>query len=176
MCTQVQTALTVNTRAPSPEMKRWGRGVDHPPPSSAEVIERIELYLLYPSVQSMPVTLPSIYVPSKYITNYFQRALVYSFPLFFVPKSCFSGQNNLLPEITQTCFLVMAATFSPVSHKSKVYLRFNAASGCSNMSAEQTEFIGAPGVTGSLRYLQQSLFLDDSHFREICPPFCKAFK
>ena len=29
-----------------PEAKRSGRGVDHPPPSSAEVKERIELYLL----------------------------------------------------------------------------------------------------------------------------------
>ena len=28
-----------------PEIKRPGRGVDHPPPSSAEVEERIELYL-----------------------------------------------------------------------------------------------------------------------------------
>ena len=32
-----------------PGVKRPGRGVDHPPPSSAEVKERVELYLYYPS-------------------------------------------------------------------------------------------------------------------------------
>jgi len=32
-----------------PEVKRPGRGVDHPPPSSAEVEDRLELYLLLPS-------------------------------------------------------------------------------------------------------------------------------
>jgi len=36
-------------------VKRPGRGVDHPPPSSAEVKERIELYLYSPSGPSRPV-------------------------------------------------------------------------------------------------------------------------
>ena len=31
-----------------PGVKRPGRGVDHPPPSSAEVKERVELYLYSP--------------------------------------------------------------------------------------------------------------------------------
>ena len=42
-------------------VKRPGRGVDHPPPSSAEVKERVELYLYSPSGPSWPVlgrTLP----------------------------------------------------------------------------------------------------------------------
>jgi hypothetical protein len=42
-------------------VKRPGRGVDHPPPSSAEVKERVELYLYSPSGSSWPVlgwTLP----------------------------------------------------------------------------------------------------------------------
>jgi len=30
-------------------VKRWGRGVDHPPPSSAEVKKRVELYIYSPS-------------------------------------------------------------------------------------------------------------------------------
>ena len=38
-----------------PGLKRPGRGVDHPPPSSAEVKERIELYLCSPSGPSWPV-------------------------------------------------------------------------------------------------------------------------
>jgi len=32
-----------------PGVKRQGRGVDHPPQSSAEVKERVELYLYSPS-------------------------------------------------------------------------------------------------------------------------------
>jgi hypothetical protein len=43
------------------EVKQPGCGVDHPPPSSAEVKERVELYLYSPCVPSWPVlgrTLP----------------------------------------------------------------------------------------------------------------------
>ena len=38
-----------------PGVNRPGRGVDHPPPSSVEVKERIELYLYSPSGSSWPV-------------------------------------------------------------------------------------------------------------------------
>jgi hypothetical protein len=44
-----------------PGVKRRGRGVDHPPSSSAEVKERVELHLNSPSGPSWPVlrwTLP----------------------------------------------------------------------------------------------------------------------
>jgi hypothetical protein len=44
-----------------PGVKRPGRGVDHPPPSSAEVEGRVELYICFPSEPSWPVlgrTLP----------------------------------------------------------------------------------------------------------------------
>jgi hypothetical protein len=44
-----------------PGVKWPGRGVDHPPPSSAEVKEKAELYLYFPSGPSSPVlgqTLP----------------------------------------------------------------------------------------------------------------------
>jgi hypothetical protein len=47
-----------------PGVKRPGRGVDHPPPSSTEVKERVELYLYSPSGLSWPVvgrTLPLLY-------------------------------------------------------------------------------------------------------------------
>jgi len=39
------------------EVKRLGHGVDRPPPSSAEVKERVELYLYSPSGPSWPVVL-----------------------------------------------------------------------------------------------------------------------
>ena len=38
-----------------PGVKRPGRSVKHPPPSSAEVNERVELYLYSPSGPSCPV-------------------------------------------------------------------------------------------------------------------------
>jgi hypothetical protein len=38
-----------------PGVKRPGRGVDHPPPSSAEVKERVKLYFYSPSGPSWPV-------------------------------------------------------------------------------------------------------------------------
>ena len=37
-----------STRSPSREVKRQGRGVDHPPPSSVEVQERVDLHLSFP--------------------------------------------------------------------------------------------------------------------------------
>jgi hypothetical protein len=42
-------------RVSFPAVKRPGRGVDHPPPSSARVKERVELYLYSPSGPSWPV-------------------------------------------------------------------------------------------------------------------------
>ena len=38
-----------------PEVKWWGHGVDHPPPSSVEVREGVELYLYSTSGTSWPV-------------------------------------------------------------------------------------------------------------------------
>jgi len=38
-----------------PGVKRPGRGVDHPPPYSAEVKERVELYIYSTSRPSRPV-------------------------------------------------------------------------------------------------------------------------
>jgi len=40
---------------PFPGVKRLGRGIDHLPPSNAEVKERVELYLYSPSGPSGPV-------------------------------------------------------------------------------------------------------------------------
>ena len=42
-------------RVSCPRVKWPGRGVNHPPPSSAEVKEREELYLYYPAARSLPV-------------------------------------------------------------------------------------------------------------------------
>ena len=47
-------SCTMGTRS-FPGVKRPGRGVDHPPPSGAEVKERVELYLYFSSGPSWPV-------------------------------------------------------------------------------------------------------------------------
>jgi len=48
-----------------PGVKRPGRGVDHPPPSSAEVKERVELYL-YPPLGLRDLLQGDFYL---YLTN-----------------------------------------------------------------------------------------------------------
>jgi hypothetical protein len=49
----------------SPGVNRPGRSVDHPPPSSAEVKERVELYLNSPSGPSWPVVGRTLPLPLK---------------------------------------------------------------------------------------------------------------
>jgi hypothetical protein len=51
-------------RVSFPGVKRPGRGVDHPPPSSARVKERVELYVYSPSGPSWPVLGKTIPLPS----------------------------------------------------------------------------------------------------------------
>jgi len=48
-------SYTMGTGSCSRGVKRLGHGVDHPPPSSAEVKERVKLYLYSPSGPSWPV-------------------------------------------------------------------------------------------------------------------------
>jgi len=45
----------VGTGSLSPGVKRLGRGDDRSPPSSAEVIEGVELYLYFTSGPSLPI-------------------------------------------------------------------------------------------------------------------------
>jgi hypothetical protein len=53
-------------RVSFPGVKRPGRGVDHPPLSSAEVKERVELYLYSPSGPSWPVIGINLPLPFKW--------------------------------------------------------------------------------------------------------------
>jgi len=53
-----------------PGVKRPGRGGDHPPPSSAEVKERVELYLYSPFGPSWPVLGRALPLPLPYKTAF----------------------------------------------------------------------------------------------------------
>jgi hypothetical protein len=84
-----------------PGAKRPGRGIDHPPPSSAEVKERVELYLYSPSGPSWPVlgwTLPYLYriSPKTGHCQYFTSSSYWS--LF----SCYSLSTPKLNKTVKT--------------------------------------------------------------------------
>jgi hypothetical protein len=70
-------------RVSFPGVKRPGRGVDHPPPSNAEVKERVELYLYSPSGLSWPVLGLTLSLPCS--KRFFQ--VVYRHQL--ANRSCF---------------------------------------------------------------------------------------
>jgi len=56
-----------------PGAKRPGRGVDYPPPSGAEVKERVELYLYSNSGPSWPVLWWPLPLPLPFIQTFEQR-------------------------------------------------------------------------------------------------------
>jgi hypothetical protein len=58
-------------------VKRPGRGIDHPPLSSTDVKERVELYLYYTSGPSWPVLGGTVLllVVAAVTTSYYQHTL-----------------------------------------------------------------------------------------------------
>jgi hypothetical protein len=56
-----------------PGVKRPGRKVDHPPPSSAEFKERVELYLYSPSGPSWPVLGRTLPLPLPVVLSYYSE-------------------------------------------------------------------------------------------------------
>jgi hypothetical protein len=80
-----------------PEVKQPGLGVDHPPPSSTKVRERVELYLYYPSGPSWPVlgwTLPLPWGWQHYtvITNFITFSLLFFCHVCLYPYPVMVGQ------------------------------------------------------------------------------------
>jgi hypothetical protein len=72
-----------------PGIKRPGRGVNHPPPSSAEVKERIELHHYSPSEHLWPVLrrtlpLPLLYLEVYILTKIFQLLIIIKFTFLFI--------------------------------------------------------------------------------------------
>jgi hypothetical protein len=65
-------------RVSFPGIKRPGRGVDHPPSSSARVKERVELYLYSPSGPSWPVLGRILPLHLPIYVYFFQVALRFS--------------------------------------------------------------------------------------------------
>ena len=60
------TFLYIVHRVSFQRVERSARGVDHPPPSSAQVKERVELYLYCPSRPSWPILGWTLPLPSMY--------------------------------------------------------------------------------------------------------------
>jgi hypothetical protein len=60
-------SYSTGTGSLSPGIKRPGLGVDHPPSSSAEVKEKVELYLYSPFWTSWPVLERNLSLPLPYI-------------------------------------------------------------------------------------------------------------
>jgi hypothetical protein len=83
-----------------PGVKRPGRGVDHPPPSSARVKERVELYLYSPSGSSWSVrgrTLPFYIQNSLFCILSITRELWHHFLGFFINHAqCFLDAKTII--------------------------------------------------------------------------------
>jgi hypothetical protein len=94
-------------RVSFPEVKRPGRGVNHPLPSSAEVKERVELYLHPPSGPSWPVlrqTLPFFLVflcsqnDCSWNTHR-SKGRVTRLLTFKIPSSCYGAAASILDAL-----------------------------------------------------------------------------
>jgi hypothetical protein len=80
-----------------PGVKRPGRGVDHPPSSSAEVKDRVELYLYSPSGPSWPVLGRTLLLQViKLLTMQFCPISCYVLP--FRPKYLLQHHNSQTPS------------------------------------------------------------------------------
>jgi hypothetical protein len=84
-----------------------GRGVDHPPPSSADVKERVELYLFSPSGPSravlgwnLPLLLPSLPIMKNKCKSLVHSSQIPERALFFVK---FPMLGPFVPLVRVTC-------------------------------------------------------------------------
>ena len=72
-CTGTHPAFYTMGTWSFPGVKRLGRGVDHQPPSSAEVEERVELYTCSPSGSSWPVTRMTLLLFYLYLLSLYSK-------------------------------------------------------------------------------------------------------
>jgi hypothetical protein len=87
-------------RVSFPGIMRPGRGVDHPPSSSARVKERVELYLYSPSGSSWPVlgrTLPLPYLPHIF------HFIIHYPPIMQLCKTCVPLVCKWRTSLAGTC-------------------------------------------------------------------------
>ena len=102
-----------------PGVKRPGRGADHPPPSNAEVKERVELYLYSPSGPLWPVSAQSLPFICTYDRNvHICTATAARSPfkdetrLFYIRIQCVPRSKHCPPRLHKTSLLML--------HKAKV--------------------------------------------------------
>jgi hypothetical protein len=122
-------------RVSFPVIKRPGRGVDHPPSSSAEVKERVELYLYSPSGPSWPVLRRTLPLPwdvdaVRYINlnlsakTYFNHTFILLYPCNIMLLSLFSSEISLLTS--HECSVTLPTTsisffFEHFFHTTQLY-------------------------------------------------------
>ena len=97
-----------------PGVKRLGRGIDHLPPSSAEVKEGVQLYLYSPSGPSCPVlgqSLPFICTDDMHCTPT-RSPFVGETCLFYLRIQCIPHSKQRPPLLHKTNLLML--------HKAKV--------------------------------------------------------
>jgi hypothetical protein len=100
-------------------VKRPGGDVGHPPASSAEVIERVELYLYSTSCPSWPVlgwTLP-LSLPSVQFTSFYVSSVSFQFTL-----SRISGLCQSLFESSFLCKINIGIIFPFVSRSLQIFI------------------------------------------------------
>jgi hypothetical protein len=87
-----------------PGVKRPGRGVDHPPPSSAKVKERVELYLYSSSVSSCQVIGRALNLPTcPLIWTSYQSVRCHNQDDHNIAKRCLCASScNLVRPATET--------------------------------------------------------------------------
>ena len=132
-------SCTISTRVSLPGVKWPGRGVDHPPPSSTKVKERVELYPYSPSGPSWPgqgdlfftfYVIQHSYVKvttSTYRRNYWGSVSVIFNMTDQLDKhiSWKNHINKMLPKLSSACFVVGSMySYSNVSILKIIYFAY----------------------------------------------------
>jgi hypothetical protein len=115
-------------RVPFPAVRRPGRGANNPPTSSAEVKEKVELYLLSPSGPTRPVLGQTWPLPWPHIgtSPHYSRYTIFRVNFWSIPKLFFSKQSQYLHVFTQPLFelfdRVQWNTLEPTNSSLNIFL------------------------------------------------------
>jgi len=145
-------------RVSSPKVKRPGRGVDHPTPSSAKIKERVQLHLYYPSGPSWPLlewTLPVPWPESQWS----------HFRVGTTPSKSTHPYNPFALRITNLCnFTVRLSQYK--AEFPKLFSMDPEEPPSMKTPTGQKKLIAVSAVQLLLHYWQQNLFLNSCCIRK----------